>query len=117
MMPDPNPTTPGVLPGWPTEPPYTPAPRSDSPAAWARDRAEAARYDAPQQVIHNHYYAGPARRGPDVRQVLAWTAVGGIVVAGLLAVAMTAIALGLAALAMAVLALVIRQLWRDLRSR
>lgn len=104
-----------VLPGWPAEPEYAPARRSDTPAAWARDQREADRYAQPQQVIVNHYYAGPARRGPDVRQVLGWTAVGGIVTAALLAVATAAIALGLAALAMCVLALVVRGLWRDLK--
>ncbi|WP_157596866.1 hypothetical protein [Streptacidiphilus rugosus] len=55
----------------------------------------------PQHVVVDHYYSAPARRGPDVRQVLGWTAVGGIVTAALLAVATVAVALGLAALALA----------------
>lgn len=106
-----------ALPGWPVEPEYRPAQRSDSPAAWARDRAEAARHgQQPQQVVVNHYYAAQ-RRGPDVRQVLGWVAVGGIVTAALLAVATVAVALGLAALALSIMALVVKGTWRDVTGR
>jgi hypothetical protein len=109
--------TPDVPTGWPTEPDYVPAYRSsDSPAAWQRDAREAERYAQPQQVVVHHHYAAPARRGPDVGQVLGWVGVGGIVIAALLAVAMTAIALGLAALALAILAIIVRGLWRDIIS-
>jgi hypothetical protein len=107
--------TPDVPIGWLVEPPFVPAQRSDTPAAWQRDAQEAARYAQPQQVVVHHYYLTPARRGPDVRQVLGWTAVGGIVTAALLAVAMTAITLGLAALALAILGLIARGLCNDLR--
>lgn len=111
----PEPTN-STLPGWPTEPEYQPARRSDSPAAWARDQAEAARYAQPQQVIVHHHYAAQ-RRGPDVREVLGWTAVLGVVAGVLLAVAMAAVAIGLASLALAIMALIVRQLWRDVRGR
>jgi hypothetical protein len=66
-------TTDSTLPGWPTEPEYAPAHRSDSPAAWQRDCQEVARYGQPQEVIVNPYHAAQ-RRGPDGRQVLGWTA-------------------------------------------
>jgi hypothetical protein len=66
--------------------------------------------------VANHYHAAQ-RRGPDGRQVLAWTAVGGIVTAALLAVAATPIALGPGVLVMCVLALVVRGLWRDLHRK
>ncbi|RAG83561.1 hypothetical protein DN069_21435 [Streptacidiphilus pinicola] len=92
-----------------------PAPRSDSPAAWQRDAQEAARYAQHPPMVVNNYYSAPARRGPDVREVLGWTAVLGVVAGVLLAVAMTAVALGLAAVALAVLAVILRGLWRDLR--
>jgi hypothetical protein len=109
----PESTPASTLPGWPVEPPFVPAPRSDSPAAWARNQAEAARYAQPQQqVVVNHYYA-PARRGPDAGQVFGWVAVGGIVTAALLAVATVAIALGLAAIALAIMSLILRSVWRD----
>jgi hypothetical protein len=105
------------LPGWPTEPPFVPAQRSDTPAAWQRDAQEAARYgQQPQQIVVNHYHAAQ-RRGPDLQQLLGWTAIGGIVTAALLAVATVAIALGLAAIAMAVLGLVVRALWKDQQKR
>jgi hypothetical protein len=72
--------------GWPVEPEYVPAYRSDSPAAWQRDAREAERYAQPQQpIVINHYHSTPARRGPDVRRVLGWTAAGGIVTSALLA--------------------------------
>lgn len=118
-MPNPQQSTPDVPPGWPVEPPYMPAPRTPTgPAALQRAQYEAARYGQQHTVINNYYAAPPAqRRGPDVRQVLGWTAVGGIVTAALLAVATAAIALGLGALAMCVLALVVRGLWRDLRGQ
>jgi len=90
-----------TLPGWPEEPPYEPALR-----------------DQPQVVHHHHYPAPPpARSGPDVRTVLAWTAVGGVSVAALLAVALAAVGIGLAAVALGILALVLRGIWRDLRKR
>jgi hypothetical protein len=109
--------TPDVPTGWPTEPPYMPAQRSDTPAAWARDAAEAARYgQQPQQVIHHHHYAAQ-RRGPDAGQIFGWVAVGGIVAGVLMALATVAIALGLAALAMAIMALVLRAIWRDFQRR
>ncbi|WP_042389718.1 hypothetical protein [Streptacidiphilus melanogenes] len=112
----PEPTN-STLPGWPTEPEYTPARRSDTPAAWQRDAQEAARYGQPQQpIVVNNYYAAQ-RRGPDLQQVLGWVAVGGIVASVLLAVATVAIALGLAALAMAIMALVLRAIWRDFQKR
>lgn len=117
MMPTNQQPTPEVPTGWPTEPPYVPAPRSDSPAAWQRDAQEAARYAQPQQqvIVHHHYAA--QRRGPDAGQVLGWVAVGGVVTGVLLAVATVAVALGLAALAMAIMALVLRAIWRDFQKR
>jgi hypothetical protein len=105
------------LPGWPVEPPYVPAQRSDSPAAWARDQREAARYAQQQPMVINNYYQAPARRGPDAGQVFGWVAVGGVVAGVLLAVAAVAVALGLAALAMAIMALVLRAIWRDQQKR
>jgi hypothetical protein len=109
--------TPDVPTGWPTEPPYMPAQRSDTPAAWARDAAEAARHGEPQQpIVVNNYYAAQ-RRGPDLGQVLGWVAVGGVVAGVLLAVATVAIALGLAAIALAIMALVLRAIWRDFQKR
>ena len=117
MMPTNQQPTPEVPTGWPTEPPFVPAPRIDSPAAWARDAQEAARYAQPmQQVVVNHYYAAQ-RRAPDAGQVFGWVAVGGVVAGVLLAVAAVAVALGLAALAMAVLALVVRAIWKDQQKR
>jgi hypothetical protein len=69
-------------------------------------------------IVHNHYATPrPHRRGPDVRQVLAWTAVGGITTAALLAVAARAIVSGLAALTMCVLAHVVHGLWRDMQRK
>jgi hypothetical protein len=101
------------LPGWPVEPEFVrptwmPAPQQQNAMQ---------PYNGQQPIIVNNYYSAPPapRRGPAVRPVLGWTAVGGIVTAALLAVATAAIALGLAALAMCVLALVVRQLWRDLQ--
>ncbi len=105
--------TPDVPVGWPVEPPY------ERPA-WmpAPQNAPVQPYGGQQQpiIVHNHYAAPQARRrGPDVREVLGWTAVLGVVAGVLLAVAMTAVALGLAALALAIMALVVRGLYRDLR--
>ncbi|MHA6759789.1 hypothetical protein [Streptacidiphilus sp. PAMC 29251] len=80
-----------MLPGWPEEPPYVPAVRKQP------------------QVVHHHHYPAPPPV-PDVRTVLAWTAVGGVSVAALLAMAMAlaAVVSGLAALALGILALVFR---------
>lgn len=108
--------TPNVPTGWPVEPEYVrpawmPAPQQQNPV-----QPYGGHGGQQPIIVHNHYAAPPAqRRGPDVRQVLGWTAVGGIVTAALLAVATAAIALGLAALALAIMALVLRGLWRDIQ--
>lgn len=105
--------TPDLMPGWPVEPEYVRPAWMPAP----RQQAQAQPYGGQQPTVINNYYAAPpaTRRGPDVRQVLAWTAIGGIVTAALLAVATAAIALGLAALALAIMALVLRGLWRDIQ--